>query len=142
MNESTWTNGYKGDIVCLLQLVESLKESVGILGAITSSHFIFGKLSFSLTSDPLRPSPPPTFFNGLVVFYFCGTLWSLLPHHCSFKWWISFSGWLKWEQWRGRGEGPLENDSWVLCYYSHRAWSQIIFRIVVVVPEVWSSDLC
>lgn len=70
MNPLKQTNGYKGGIVCLLQLVESLKEPVGILGAITSSHFLFGKLSFSLTSGPLPP------FLELAIFHFCGT-WSL-----------------------------------------------------------------
>ena len=31
MNPLEQTNGYKGDIICLLQLGESLKESLGIL---------------------------------------------------------------------------------------------------------------
>ena len=59
MNPLEQTNGYKGDIICLLQLGESLKESVGILSwCCYIISFSFGKLSLSLTSDPLRPHPP------------------------------------------------------------------------------------
>lgn len=62
MNPLEQTNGYKADIVCLLQLVESLKESVGILSwcyYIISFYFWQAIILIDFWSIAVSPPPPP-----------------------------------------------------------------------------------